>query len=88
MPTVELSAQEKGYFTGLHPSAQRQGPGTRTPYTMPCYDNAKVAGILPKAAFQGLYKIFVSRTSGPRLGYFLSTLDREFVMKRLAEASA
>jgi lysyl-tRNA synthetase class 1 len=52
------------------------------------YDNAKGANILPKMAFQALYKIFVSRTSGPRLGYFLSTLDRAFVMKRLAEASA
>ena len=52
----------------------------------------EVADLAPldpaEPAFQALYKVFVSRTSGPRLGYFLSTLDREFVMKRLAEASA
>jgi lysyl-tRNA synthetase class 1 len=87
MPAVELSAQEKTYLSVLHKALTEAAWDPDTIHNA-VYDNAKVAGILPKVAFQALYKIFVSRTSGPRLGYFLSTLDREFVMKRLAEASA
>jgi len=41
-----------------------------------------------KVAFQILYRIFIDRTSGPRLGHFLSSLDRDFVMGRLSEVLA
>jgi len=84
---VELSAQEKAYFSLLQAALSGANWDPDTIHNA-VYDNAKGSGILPKVAFQGLYKIFVSHPSGPRLGYFLSTLDREFVMKRLAEASA
>jgi lysyl-tRNA synthetase class 1 len=87
MPAVELSAQEKTYFSLLRTTLTSASWDPDTIHNA-VYDNAKTAEILPKMAFQALYKIFVSRTSGPRLGYFLSTLDREFVMKRLAEAAA
>ncbi|MBT3599224.1 lysine--tRNA ligase [Candidatus Peregrinibacteria bacterium] len=43
-------------------------------------------GISPKELFQPLYKIFLGRTSGPQVGWFLSTFERDDVTKRLMAA--
>ena len=40
-----------------------------------------------KKAFRVLYQIFLGNNRGPRLGFFLSSLDRDFVVGRLDEAS-
>jgi len=47
------------------------------------YDNLED----PRAAFRGIYKALLGKTRGPRAGYFLSTLDRDFVVKRFREAA-
>ncbi|MBU0458555.1 lysine--tRNA ligase [Patescibacteria group bacterium] len=44
-------------------------------------------GIEPKKIFQPLYQIFLGRTSGPQVGWFLSTFDRTEVVGRLGEAT-
>ena len=43
-------------------------------------------GIAPKKLFQPLYQIFIGRTSGPQVGWFLSTFPREEVLKRFGAA--
>lgn len=47
------------------------------------FDLARDVGIKPKRAFFILYRILLSRTSGPRLGPFLNLLGNEWVLKRL-----
>jgi lysyl-tRNA synthetase, class I len=42
----------------------------------------------PGRAFAALYLAFLGRTSGPRAGWLLAALDREFVLARLREAAA
>lgn len=44
--------------------------------------------IEPKELFSALYTIFLGRTSGPKAGWFLSVLPRDFVLERLADANA
>ena len=44
--------------------------------------------IAPKEFFQALYRIFLDRDSGPKAGWFLAGLPRDFVLERLAEATA
>lgn len=44
--------------------------------------------ISPKELFSALYQLFLGRTSGPQLGWFLSTLEKNFVTTRLREALA
>lgn len=39
----------------------------------------------PKDCFQALYKLFLGKDFGPQAGWFLSALDKEFVVKRLEE---
>lgn len=42
--------------------------------------------ITPKDLFQAIYRIFLNRDSGPKAGWFLVGLPRDFVIKRLKEA--
>ena len=42
--------------------------------------------IQPKELFQALYRMFLNRDSGPKAGWFLAGLPRDFVLKRLKEA--
>ena len=41
--------------------------------------------IEPKDLFQPLYQLFLGRNSGPQVGWFLSTMDRAFVLQRLTD---
>lgn len=43
--------------------------------------------IAPKELFSALYTLFLGRTSGPKAGWFLSVLPRDFILKRLQEAA-
>lgn len=43
--------------------------------------------IEPKELFSAIYRIFIGRTSGPRAGWFLASLPREFALERLREAA-
>lgn len=40
-------------------------------------------GIEPKALFEPLYRMFLGRTSGPQMGWFLSTFDKAKALERL-----
>lgn len=44
------------------------------------------SGLNPKDGFAAFYRILVGKERGPRLGYFLYTLGRDFTEKRLSNA--
>ena len=44
-------------------------------------------GISPAELFSAVYLLFLGKSHGPKAGWFLSVLDRAFVLKRLKEAS-
>jgi len=41
------------------------------------------SGLSPKEFFTAIYVCFLNKESGPKVGWFLSTLDKDFVIKRL-----
>ncbi|HSX23590.1 MAG TPA: lysine--tRNA ligase, partial [Candidatus Saccharimonadales bacterium] len=47
------------------------------------YELKDEAGLEPKELFAALYKLLIGKTSGPRAGYFLSILPRDWLVKRL-----
>lgn len=49
------------------------------------YELAESQNLKSKTAFQVVYKVILNQNFGPRLGYFLSTLDRDFVVRRISE---
>jgi lysyl-tRNA synthetase class 1 len=51
------------------------------------YELAQAQGLKSKTAFQLVYRAILNEKFGPRLGYFLSTLDKEFVVNRISEVS-
>ena len=47
---------------------------------------AQEHGVDAKAAFNALYLAFLGRPNGPRAGWLLASLERDFVIRRLTEA--
>lgn len=45
------------------------------------------AEVEAKTLFTSIYKIFLNKESGPQAGWFLAALPKDFVLKRLKEAS-
>lgn len=39
--------------------------------------------LVPKAAFQAIYRILLGRDFGPKAGWYLTTIEREWLVKRL-----
>jgi lysyl-tRNA synthetase class 1 len=86
MPDVKLTGDEIGYLKELTPLLSRSEWNADDIHTA-VSDTGKNSKIGAKGGFQVLYKILINRTSGPRLGHFLATMEKDFVMRRLSEAS-
>ncbi|HVL86790.1 MAG TPA: lysine--tRNA ligase [Candidatus Thermoplasmatota archaeon] len=52
------------------------------------YAAAEKAGLPGKKGFEVVYKAFLGQPRGPRAGYFLASLERDFVARRLQDAAA
>jgi lysyl-tRNA synthetase class 1 len=52
------------------------------------FATAKAREIAAGAAFAALYAAFLGRSSGPRAGWLLASLDQPFVVERLVQAGA
>ncbi len=48
----------------------------------------KASGVQPKEFFSAIYISILGKESGPKAGWFLSVLDRNFLLKRLEEVSS
>ncbi|MFW3145666.1 MAG: lysine--tRNA ligase [Thermoplasmatota archaeon] len=47
------------------------------------YEGSRARGIDPKTTFKAFYRILMGQDRGPRLGFFLSTMDRGSILERL-----
>jgi len=87
MPDVKLSDDEKAYMKVLSPLLSASGWNAADIHNV-VSETGKNSKIGTKGAFQVLYKVLINRTSGPRLGHFLATMEKDFVISRIKEASA
>ena len=83
---MEITMNEKIYFQAL---VKRMNDCVWDAETISgvVSDIAKQQPIGTKGAFKALYKIFIGKTAGPRLGPFLASMDQKFVVNRLIQAS-
>jgi lysyl-tRNA synthetase class 1 len=51
------------------------------------YESKEDLGVKPKAVFGALYLVLIGKSRGPRMGHFLASLDRGFVLERLRSVS-
>jgi lysyl-tRNA synthetase class 1 len=79
-----FTPEEKSY---LHTLADRieQAPSDADGewFHKTVYSLKDSVSIEPKKMFAALYKVLIQKESGPRAGWFLSSLDREWLVKRL-----
>ncbi|MDR0198754.1 MAG: lysine--tRNA ligase, partial [Methanomassiliicoccaceae archaeon] len=87
MPDVKLSDDEISYLRMLVPLLSGAEWNAESIHGI-VSETGKSSKIGTKGGFQALYKILINRMSGPRLGHFLATMERDFVVRRLKEASA
>jgi lysyl-tRNA synthetase class 1 len=50
------------------------------------YEISEKTKIPIKTAFQAIYQVLLGQEKGPRAGFFLSNLDKQFVLERVTEA--
>jgi len=87
LPQVELSQPEKEFLAQLAAALEAQEwDGEKLQDAI--YEMAKASPAGAKGGFRALYRIFLDRDKGPRLGFFLSTLDKSFVLDRVRQGSA
>jgi len=82
---LELSQDEKSYLKSLKVALESCGWNADA-INSAVTDTAKDS-IGNKGAFKVMYRILIGKNAGPRLGPFLASMDRGFVLKRLEEAS-
>ncbi|HEY5383164.1 MAG TPA: lysine--tRNA ligase [Candidatus Paceibacterota bacterium] len=84
-----LSAMQKKALAELqrHIAAAKDMPtGEDIQHTL--HEIKEALAIAPQELFGALYLSFLGKSYGPKIGWFLSVLDKEFVLRRLQEASA
>ena len=82
---IEITDAEKSYFKSLA-AALKDCEWTADAINAAVTDAAKDS-IGNKSAFKAMYRILIGKNMGPRLGPFLSSMDRQFVLGRLEQAS-
>ncbi|MCX6786703.1 MAG: lysine--tRNA ligase [Candidatus Kaiserbacteria bacterium] len=82
MPEVELSGVQKKALASLADFVQGEERSGEEIHAR-LHEMKTEIPIQPKELFQALYRIFLNRDSGPKAGWFLAGLPRDFVLGRL-----
>lgn len=86
MPAVELTADEKAFLSDLAGKLDAVGWDSEA-IGQAISDAGKESPIGTKGAFRTMYRILILKERGPRLGNFLASMDRSFVIGRIREAA-
>ncbi len=84
LPDVKLSEKEIEFLTGYRNSIDH-GEWTSEQLHQFVHENADAVGLNKGKAFRVFYKILLGQNKGPRLGRFLSQLEKDFVKERLED---
>ncbi|MEX1995629.1 MAG: lysine--tRNA ligase [Candidatus Saccharimonadales bacterium] len=83
VPT-DLSDEEKKYLKDLSAKISKTPADADGEwFHKAVYEFKDSTDLQPKQLFEALYKVLIGKTSGPRAGWFLSILPREWLIKRL-----
>lgn len=80
----EFSEQERAFLQKLGDLVAKAPEGAEGAWFHDAiYGLKDEAGLQPKDMFGALYRLLIGKTSGPRAGYFLSILPRDWLVARL-----
>ncbi|HEY2004504.1 MAG TPA: lysine--tRNA ligase [Candidatus Saccharimonadia bacterium] len=85
---VELSDEQRVFLGRLAEAVEQErelgGQGMHDAI----YAAAEQAGLKAGQAFQAIYRVILGQDSGPKAGWFLASLDRDWLIGRLREGSS
>lgn len=82
LPQLRLSENQKTFLSELTIGLEQIAPSAEAIHQQ-IYDVAIKVGLKPAEAFKTIYNLFLNRDHGPKVGFFLASLDWEFVLSRL-----
>lgn len=84
LPKVSLTSAQETFLNALAKAlADHKGEvDGQTMHTL-IYAAKDAANLEPKPAFEALYRVILGQASGPKAGWFLASLDRSWLIKRL-----
>ena len=82
----QLRPEQRGFLRELAVAAEADAPASGEQWQAAIFAVAAEHGLDAKAAFNALYLSFLGRPNGPRAGWLLASLERDFVIRRLTEA--
>jgi lysyl-tRNA synthetase, class I len=83
-PPKNLSDKQISYLSNLAKKvAQAPAEADGEWFHKAIYDLQSSSGLTPKQLFTTLYLVLINKESGPRAGWFLSILPRDWLVKRL-----
>jgi lysyl-tRNA synthetase class 1 len=84
---ASLDADQRRFLAQLSNRAGGGGPDGGDAWQSLIFSLAKVDDLPPRRAFEAIYLAFLGRPNGPRAGWLLASLDRDFVYQRAWAAS-
>jgi lysyl-tRNA synthetase class 1 len=87
LPDLPITPEMKSFFTALA-GQLREEPWAAENIHQAIYAVAQRQALSPSHAFRFLYRIILGQAGGPRAGYFIHSLGREFILDRLEVAAA
>jgi len=85
MPTISLSAQQTHFLNGFLDRIDTINWAAEEIHNL-VYDIIEAQKLSPNNAFASMYLVLLGQNKGPRIGYFLSNLDKSFVVQRFEKA--
>lgn len=81
---IQLTEQQQAFLKALGAKVAQAAPDADGAWFHDAiYELKDELGLAPKEMFQTLYQAIIGKNSGPRAGWFLSILPREWLVKRL-----
>ncbi|TSC90813.1 MAG: lysyl-tRNA synthetase, class I, partial [Candidatus Berkelbacteria bacterium Licking1014_96] len=81
-----LSDGQKEFLSGIKEIVESSKSITGDELHQQIHQLKEKMKISPRDAFSAIYLIFLNKDSGPQAGWFLASLEREFMIKRIEEA--
>lgn len=83
LPKTELSDKQIAFLSELATSIEKANVLDAQAMHEAIYAAKETADLQPKEAFQAIYRVLFNQDSGPKAGWFLSSLDKSWLNKRL-----
>ena len=85
IPNITLTKEQKTFLLSMHEKIPNIKWESEDIHNL-IYSVSEEKKFQIKIAFQTIYQVILGKDKGPRAGYFLSNLDKDFVLKRFKEA--